>query len=160
MNNKLSLRSGYVGLQSRDGSSNSDSQGSQINWVGQDKKNKLKAKRLRGKYLKSDESDESSRVKQKSSSETDSDDIEKNQKRSFQSNYDQGYRPLMGSYDYDKSKQRANSSIMSKPAGKGFKALDTDSDRTITENSENSSNEEYNNYKRTIPNSSGQLKHL
>jgi hypothetical protein len=44
---------------------------------------------------------------------------------------------------------------MDKPGGKGFKALDSDSDRTITEYSENSSNEDLNNYKRSIPNSSG-----
>lgn len=51
---------------------------------------------------------------------------------------------------------------MGKPTGMGHKALDhldSDSDRTITENSENSSNEEYQMYKRTIPNSSGAFDH-
>jgi hypothetical protein len=49
---------------------------------------------------------------------------------------DWGYKPLG-------SNKRESKSIMSlgKPTGRGYKALDFDSDRTITENSENSSTE-------------------
>lgn len=118
---------------------NGDSDSRSDNWdnevqakldKNEDKIGKLKAKKLNKDYLNTSESDFS-------------DDIE-NQKRSSI----RGYKPL-GSI------KRESKSIMSlgKPAGRGYKALDYDSDRTITENSENSS--ETNNVFMRDPTASG-----
>lgn len=87
--------------------SESDSRGSQINWGNKGvKKSELKASRLNKKYhLNSD--DQSINSSDAKRSDNDSDDIEKNQKKSFKSNYDQGYRPLKGSYDSLQNRSRS-----------------------------------------------------
>ena len=117
---------------------NEDSDSKSDNWGdgvqakldrNEDKLGKLRANKLKKKYLNSENSEEKS-------DGTYSDDIE-NQKRPTRGSYrDWGYKPLG-------STKRESKSIMSmgKPVGRGYKALDYESDRTITENSENSSAE-------------------